>query len=143
MYKFNIEESFVLNADTIFNIDLHALEKFHDKNLADISIALRYVSEADRFGSVVLNKHSRIIHFGEKNITGASLINGGVYIVKASSFVAYHDKAIFSFENDFIKHELEDLKVYGCQFKNYFIDIGIPDDFKRAELGVENFKFNL
>jgi D-glycero-alpha-D-manno-heptose 1-phosphate guanylyltransferase len=40
----------------------------------------------------------------------------------------------FSFEKDILEKHLHDLQIQGTVFDNYFIDIGIPEDYKQAQI---------
>ena len=39
----------------------------------------------------------------------------------------------FSFEKDVLEKYLNDIEIKGKIFDNYFIDIGIPEDYKQAQ----------
>ena len=39
----------------------------------------------------------------------------------------------FSFEKDILEKHLNDLQIKGTVFDNYFIDIGIPEDYNKAQ----------
>ena len=40
----------------------------------------------------------------------------------------------FSLEKDYIEKEIFDNKIYGLLFSGTFIDIGIPEDYYKAQL---------
>jgi D-glycero-alpha-D-manno-heptose 1-phosphate guanylyltransferase len=130
----------VLNGDTFFNIELDDLWIFHLLHQADITIALREVENASRYGTVQLNNDGKITAFIEK--TGKEeegLINAGIYIVKKTVFKNYTLPEKFSLEKDFFEKYLTELKLYGCVCEGYFIDIGIPEDYKKAQDDFKNF----
>ena len=60
------------------------------------------------------------------------LINGGVYLINRNSFNQLNLPQKFSFEKDFLEKYLHILTMIGVQDNGYFIDIGIPEDFKKA-----------
>ena len=68
---------------------------------------------------------------------------GGVYILNKDLFQKVEeteDESIpqkFSFEKDVLEKHLIPLQYYGREFEGYFIDIGIPEDFQKAQ---EDFK---
>ena len=39
----------------------------------------------------------------------------------------------FSFEKDFMEKYLNEIQMYGYEMEGYFIDIGIPEDYAKAE----------
>ena len=60
------------------------------------------------------------------------LINAGVYWINRNSFNQLNLPQKFSFEKDFLEKYLQILTMIGVQDNGYFIDIGIPEDFKKA-----------
>lgn len=129
----SLKTAFVLNGDTLFRVNLPSLLSAHTKNASEITLALRYVSDTSRYGSVVCNSERRVLDFQEKHIRQAGLINGGLYIVERSALERWHFSRAFSFERDLLQKHSTDLKTLGIVDDGYFIDIGIPDDLNRAK----------
>lgn len=123
------DDAFVLNGDTFFDIELSKLKN----EVADISIALKPMFNFDRYGTVELNDEHRIISFNEKKYCEHGLINGGIYYFKKSLFEKITTERKFSFEKDVLEKHLLDLNIHGTIFDNYFIDIGIPEDYEKAK----------
>ncbi|MDR3059648.1 MAG: nucleotidyltransferase family protein [Prevotella sp.] len=132
------DKSFVFNGDTFFEIDTDNLLEFHKKKNAVISLALKPMLDFDRYGSVDLDEEQRIIRFNEKQHCKKGLINGGVYIINKDLFTRLDLPEKFSFEKDILEAHLLDILVYGCQQDRYFIDIGIPSDFEKANQEFKN-----
>ena len=61
------------------------------------------------------------------------MINGGVYYLKKALFEKIKTENKFSFEKAILEKHLCDLTIRGVIFDNYFIDIGIPEDYKKAQ----------
>ncbi len=122
----------VLNGDTFFDVALDALARAHSASSADLTIALKPMSDIDRYG-VVRVEDGRIARFEEKQRVASGLINGGVYLAKQSLFEAAELPEKFSFEEDFLKPNVGWLNVQAFISDSYFIDIGIPLDYKRAQ----------
>lgn len=129
-FNFVEDDAFVLNGDTFFDIDLSTL-KNED---ADITLALKPMFNLDRYGTVEVDEAQRIISFNEKKHCEHGLINGGVYYFKKSLFDKIETDFRFSFEKDVLEKHLSDLQIQGKIFDNYFIDIGIPEDYKQAQV---------
>ncbi len=136
------DKSFVFNGDTFFEIDTDNLLEFHKKKNAVISLALKPMLDFDRYGSVDLDEEQRIIRFNEKQHCKKGLINGGVYIINKELFTRLDLPEKFSFEKDILETHLLDILVYGCQQDRYFIDIGIPSDFEKANQEFKNRYFD-
>ena len=134
--KIKSHTAFVLNGDTLFDIDLHAFERMHYEKEADLSIALRKVDDLSRYGSVQTDENQRITGFFEKGKkAGGGYINAGIYIVGKKIFDdtgIFYEK--FSMEKDIFEKYFNNFGFYGFPFDAYFIDIGIPEDYRRANL---------
>lgn len=126
-------EVLVLNGDTRFDVDLADLAEFHAKKNADVTLALKPLNDTSRYGTVKLNEEGRIIKFCEKreNTTGEGLINAGCYIFNQR--LAAKKSGAFSLEKDFFEKELNQLHIFGFVEDAYFIDIGIPEDYLKAQ----------
>ncbi len=122
----------ILNGDTFFNIDIQSLVEFHNNCRADISIAMRMVEDEDRYGSLNLDEENRVLEFTEKVHTDKGYINGGIYLINCELFNSHDLPEKFSLENDFFAKYVESLKIYGKAYNDYFIDIGIPEDYEKA-----------
>ncbi len=129
----------ILNGDTLFKIDVEWVTGFHDSNHADCTLALKPMEEFDRYGVVELNEDSAVANFQEKQYYDFGLINGGVYVLQVENFIREELPQKFSFEKDYLEIYFDKRKMFGIIQDEYFIDIGIPEDFERAqeELGVK------
>ncbi len=122
---------FVLNGDTFLKLDYQAMYQAQQKQNTALTIALRQVNDCSRYGKVVVDDQ-HIVEFREKGEVGAGLINAGVYLVRPSLFADYRLPQRFSFETDFLLPFLPDLNPHAFITNDYFIDIGIPDDYAKA-----------
>lgn len=128
------ENVLVLNGDTFFDVDLDEFEQFFQKSGSLLSLVLREVEDVQRYGSVRLRPDFRIASFAEKGAAvGRGLINGGTYFVKKSIFAKYPQPKKFSFEKDFMEQWYAREPIYGMVSDAYFIDIGVPEDYRRAQ----------
>ena len=125
---------FILNGDTFFNADLNALKKKHLQNKANLTMALKKIEDSSRYGTVKINESKKILGFAEKieNKKNA-LINGGVYLINKESFLDLRFPEKFSFEKEYMEKYVGEKKFYGLVFDTYFIDIGIPETYKKAQ----------
>ena len=123
----------VLNGDSYAEWNLNRmLELFRAKD-ADIVIVLQAVADITRYGSVALNQEGRVTEFMEKGArSGPGLINAGIYLLRKQIVRDLPAGTAISLERD-VFPRLLDRKVYGLISTGLFIDIGIPEDFKRAQ----------
>lgn len=129
------ERAVVINGDTFFNVDITELYTVHNEKSANISLALKPMTDFDRYGRVELNTDNRIIAFIEKQQCREGLINGGVYLIDKD--VLLSDKELplkFSFEKNILEAKINTLPIYGNIQDTYFIDIGIPEDYRKANV---------
>jgi D-glycero-alpha-D-manno-heptose 1-phosphate guanylyltransferase len=123
----------VLNADTFFALSLQELSDFHREKRAACSLALKPMTRFDRYGAVDLNARQQVTGFHEKRFMEKGLINGGAYALDVAGFLAKPFPPAFSFEKDYLEKEYQGGKIFGMISDAYFIDIGIPDDYRRAQ----------
>jgi len=126
-------EVFIVNGDTFFPVELKNLISFHHTQKNDISIALKPMKNFDRYGTVELDSLNHIIKFKEKQATVNGLINGGIYLLNKSLVSLFPSKNVFSFEKDFLEKKVNKISIGGFSFDKYFIDIGVPIDFRTAQ----------
>ena len=95
----------------------------------------------DRYGVVEVDENNYIRNFKEKDYYKDGLINGGIYLIKKDIFENFSLPKKFSFEK-FLEENFKFLNAKAKVFDNYFIDIGIPQDYEKAKrYFYENFIF--
>jgi D-glycero-alpha-D-manno-heptose 1-phosphate guanylyltransferase len=131
------DQVIIANGDTLFNVPLRQMMAFHRFQQADLTLALKPMQHGDRYGNVVL-VGTQVQQFEEKQYRAESLINGGIYVARTDLLNQWTAAEKFSLETDVIEPNLDRFNVQGFIAEGYFIDIGIPADFERAqtELGV-------
>ena len=92
----------------------------------------------DRYGVVELNKDYSVESFREKKFYQEGLINGGIYALNVKKFQGEILPDKFSFEKDYLEASYKERKMYGVVQDEYFIDIGIPEDYERAQIEFVN-----
>ncbi len=122
---------FALNGDTYIDLDLGAMLEAHRRAAAPLTVAVRREA-GRRYGNIVL-QDGRIVGFDSRADHATGLISCGVYLF-AQNLLA--DPALperFSFENDFLAPRAPALRPLAFETAGYFIDIGVPEDFLRAQ----------
>jgi D-glycero-alpha-D-manno-heptose 1-phosphate guanylyltransferase len=133
------DEVVVLNGDTLFCIDLKSMETNHMSCGTHLSIGLKQVVDSGRFGNVEVSANGVISSFKEKSTGDGGWINGGVYILNRDLFADMPMPEKFSFEQDLMEPNIARIQPQAFLSDAYFIDMGIPEDYERAqhEIGVE------
>ncbi len=133
----------IVNGDTLYQINLEHMADLHIEKQADCTLALKPMRLFDRYGVVEKNVEKRIISFREKKYMENGNINGGVYILNKLHFLKKNFPKVFSFEKDYLAKHVETLPFYGMVQDEYFVDIGIPADFERAQVELKYPPLNL
>lgn len=128
-------EVFIINGDTFFDVNLKELTLIKESKLM---LSLKTMSDFDRYGCVESDDENHVTSFSEKGYRKYGDINGGIYLASKSIFDKFvlHEK--FSFE-EFMQNNIQELKITSKSFDNYFIDIGIPEDYARAQCEMERY----
>jgi D-glycero-alpha-D-manno-heptose 1-phosphate guanylyltransferase len=127
------KNALILNGDTMFRIRLATLQKTHLEKNAACTLSLKPMFGFDRYGVVELNSDQSVKNFQEKKFYEEGNINGGVYALDVPAFLSKNLPEKFSFEKDYLEKEYRSGTLYGVVQDEYFIDIGIPEDFERAQ----------
>lgn len=123
----------ISNGDTLFSIHTAKLAAFHKMCGAHCTLSLKPMKDFNRYGVVELNKDYSIASFREKLPYETGLINGGVYALNVSKFLDEDLPGKFSFEKDYLEEYYTSRRMYGVEQDTYFIDIGVPEDYERAQ----------
>lgn len=130
--KCNEDDVVVLNGDTLFEIDYDTLAVFYRTHPTRLAVVLRQVSDTSRYGAVTTDCCDCISRFSEKDAShGAGSINGGIYMMNRSLFKGFNIGEKFSFEKDIMQKRFTEEKFYAYVSGDFFIDIGIPEDYER------------
>lgn len=124
----------ILNADTYLGVDLNRLYQYHMNEDSDVTITLKPMHNFDRYGSVKFDSNNKIYSFEEKKFIDFGYINCGYIYLKKQIISKYLLNIPFSFENDFIKDNINQININAFIDDSYFIDIGIPEDYLKANL---------
>lgn len=126
--------SLVVNGDTLYKIDVEKVAGVHCLSGASCSLNLKPMNNFDRYGVVEIDNHCIIKNFKEKQFYASGLINGGAYALHTNKFLDEKLPEKFSFETDYLEKYYQKRRMFGVVQNEYFIDIGIPEDFERAQL---------
>lgn len=123
----------VTNGDTLFKADISALLEVHRGMQNECTLALKPMRDFDRYGVVDIDQKGSITAFREKQYYREGLINGGMYLLRREQFLAHGFPKKFSFEKEFLERQASGGMIGGLAQDAYFIDIGIPEDYNRAQ----------
>jgi len=129
----NFDNFLILNGDTIAKIKFHDFLEFHISGKSGITLASKLLHNFDRYGSLDLNPQGLVVKFNEKEPKKEGYINCGVYLITHnfySQFLESQSLTSFSFEKEVLE-KVGNIRAFISDF--YFIDIGIPADYEKAQ----------
>lgn len=129
------EPIWVLNGDSIVHLSHGEMWAAHAARRSDtraITIASVKARHAARYGALEI-QDGRVIRFTSAGVGGGALINAGTYLVHRRIFEGWDLPAVFSFEADFLARFSDRLEIAAFATDGWFIDIGVPADYDRAQ----------
>lgn len=123
---------FIFNGDTFLDLEVNEIERLWQAHHHPIIVG-RVAPDTERYGRL-LTAHKRVIGFAEKGMNGPGLINAGCYVFKRSQLDHFPLHQAFSLEADFLANIVQQLPVDLFVTEGLFIDIGIPEDYDRAQI---------
>ena len=122
---------FVFNGDTYLDLEAQSLERQWQAKRNPIVVG-RQVPDTSRYGQLVVDGGC-ITSFAEKGTTGPGLINAGCYVLATDALAKFPLNQPFSIETDYLVPEVARATVEVFETVGVFIDIGIPEDYARAQ----------
>jgi D-glycero-D-manno-heptose 1,7-bisphosphate phosphatase len=130
----HLRKRFLLcNGDSILDFNLARLLADSALDGGDVTgrMVLRRLDDASRYG-VVETDGQRVTAFRERPAPGSpGTINAGIYLFDRR--ILDHLAPVCSLERDILPRLAADGALRGTEGDGYFIDIGVPDDFERAQ----------
>lgn len=125
------DAALVVNGDTFLEVDVAALAARWQRDHRPLIIG-RAVDDTERYGRLQL-EGSRLTGFAEKGLRGPGVINTGHYLLPPTLFDGFALPETFSFETDFLVPHIGRIGMEVFLTEGHFIDIGVPEDFLRAQ----------
>jgi D-glycero-alpha-D-manno-heptose 1-phosphate guanylyltransferase len=122
----------VLNGDTFLRYQPGALSAMVLKAAAAVGVALAHVPDVRRYGAVRL-EGDHLREFSEKVGSGPGYVNAGCYFLDASTVAGLAGGVAYSLEVDVLRPLASQGAVVGFKNTTGFIDIGVPQDYARAQ----------
>lgn len=126
----------VLNGDTYFEVPLEQLVRFHRAHRAEATLALFRSPQHGRYAAVRLGAESEVLCFESAEAAAGGLANGGVYLMERGlpEGGPWQPASALSLEDDILPHALAGgRRICGMVCAGRFLDIGLPEDYARAE----------
>jgi len=125
------DRAVVLNGDTYLDFDLDAADRLWRTDGRGVIVG-RAVPDTARFGRLSV-ADGWVDGMVEKGAAGPGIINAGSYVLGRGQLDDVDMPPPFSFENDCLARWLPVSPFHLFVADGLFIDIGVPDDFARAQ----------
>jgi D-glycero-alpha-D-manno-heptose 1-phosphate guanylyltransferase len=122
---------FVLNGDTYLDLEIGEVEAQWQRDHVPLIIATE-VADTTRYGRLKMDGR-HVVGFVSKGVAGPGLINAGCYVFPKDIARKFPVDEVFSLENDFLAQAAADFRFDCFVSRGVFIDIGVPDDYIRAQ----------
>ena len=122
---------YVFNGDTYLDLEVAAVEAHWQAHRLPIIVG-REVTDTSRFGRLV-TEAGMVTGFAEKGCSGSGLINAGCYVVNRGQLDAFAVNSPFSLESDYFVKAVAATAIEVFVTTGHFIDIGVPEDYARAQ----------
>lgn len=131
------EHVYVFNGDTYLDLEFNEIQSHYLKKKCPIIVGCT-VKNTMRYGRLI-ELDGKAIGFTERGFSGAGLINAGCYILLRGQLDSISIGSRFSFEENYLAEAFD-----RCEFDVFissgtFIDIGIPEDYLRAQYELKQF----
>jgi NDP-sugar pyrophosphorylase family protein len=132
------ESFFIINGDTLTNVDLHALAENHRETGALVTIAVMANHRPDRYGGLVVDSSGRFHSVVPPGSHVRSYHVVGVQIAQPSAFARLPldepAESIGSLYKELVKEDLGHVRAFLCDAD--FWDVGTPADYLDACLSI-------
>ena len=132
----------VINGDTLTTLNFKDFLEEHKKHKSIISMFIKKYKEKSRLGVIKVNSNNMIVNYIEKP-EDEVLVSTGIYLMEPEVFDFIKPNTALSMPeliNILIK---EKKNVYGYITDDYWADIGIPEDYEKANTEFETIKCKL
>jgi NDP-sugar pyrophosphorylase family protein len=129
----------VINGDIITHVDLGTMFSYHKKHEAELTIGVRQYGVQVPYG--VIESDGPMVRRLREKPQVSFLVNAGVYLLEPSVYT-YLSKGEKLDMTDLIQRLLDgDRNVVSFPIIEYWLDIGQPADYERAQNDAENGKY--
>jgi D-glycero-D-manno-heptose 1,7-bisphosphate phosphatase len=127
---------YLLNGDSWFDVNLLGLAGILVKNPSTMgALAVRHLADTSRYGVVLLDADHVIVDFAARtHQSEGGFVSGGVYAWRSDIVAALTPNC--SLEEHVLPRLAAERKLRAMPSNGYFIDIGVPEAFSRAQTEV-------
>jgi len=128
----------VLNGDSYLRCDLNIFIDWFMNRKLEAALLTTEIQNVSRFGNVLTDENERILLFEEKgSVSTRGCINAGIYIFHRSILEKIPLNKNCSLEKGLFPILVNEKKLFGHNISSPFIDIGVPESYKNAEMFIK------
>ncbi len=127
----------VMNGDILTKVNFENLLNFHQQNGATATMCVREYGMEVPYGVVGLNQ-SNIISIEEKPIQ-QFFINAGIYVLDSDVLKFIPPDTVTDMTKVFEQLVANKMSILSYPIREYWMDIGKPEDFRRAETDFKKY----
>lgn len=138
------ETFFAFNGDVLSSVDLSSALAFHRDRGGLGTIVLTPVEDPSAFGVVETDAGGQVLRFVEKPPPGTvdtNLINAGIYVLEPRVLDVIPAGRVVSIEREVFPALAERGQLYATPTSAYWMDIGTPEKYLRANLDALSGRF--
>jgi D-glycero-alpha-D-manno-heptose 1-phosphate guanylyltransferase len=128
---------FIVNGDTFLDLDVNQVERNWQMHRRPIIVA-REQPDTTRYGRLLV-VDGGVTAIADKGATGPGLINAGCYVFNRGQLDRYPVGLPFSLESDYLSKAVASTRFDVYVTTGIFIDIGVPEDYRRAQSELANY----
>jgi len=121
----------VINGDVLTQVNFRAMFEYHTEHQAELTVGVRRFEVQVPYGVVEMDEQANITGLDEKP-TYRFFINAGVYLIEPRVFPLIKNQEKLDATELIERLVAEGRKVVGFPIHEYWLDIGRPEDYVRA-----------
>lgn len=134
---FNGEPVLILNGDTLFELDLGALMRFHREQQAAATLVLRKDPEAARWGLVEVTDRAEVVRITGRGLSQspatAARMFAGIHILHPRLLKYLPAGKECSIIDAYVKGIQDGERIVGFDFDGFWSDVGTPERYAQVE----------
>lgn len=137
------EAVFVINADVVTNIDFQCLQTFHQESKVDATLCIRQHEQIIPYGVVYRDEQTHhLINIIEKPAR-QFFVNAGIYILEPHLLSLIKPNIYYDMPEFLLDCVKIGRKVAAFPIREYWMDIGQPEDLQKMHLDYEKVFSNV
>jgi len=133
------EHFLVINGDILTDLDFAQLYQHHLDGDADLTVAVHERSNVVDYGVIEVNAHGMVTSFKEKPRSRLT-VSMGVYVFSRRVLKWAPESQPFGFDELMLRLLEAEEAINAFRFDGYWLDVGRPDDYRRAQQDIKRIK---